>query len=154
MYPIWKKSLFLYLQFATNRMSIFLKMRQWELVENGSLIRHTLYICICIFILNLIYKQLFDGNLSATRPLGWFQRRNLIFTHTYCVPRANGSPTNRSCGRGFESRRGLIFHTNLSVQIVNQISNKNIFQVSLSVSLRSGCSISKYSSTAVENIDH
>ena len=44
MYPIWNKSLFLYLQFATNRMSIFKKMRPWELVENGSLIRHTLYI--------------------------------------------------------------------------------------------------------------
>ena len=44
MYHIWKKSLFLYLQFATNRMSISLKMRPWELVENGTLNRNTLYI--------------------------------------------------------------------------------------------------------------
>ena len=40
-----KKSLFVYLQFATNRMSISLKMRSWELVENGSLFRNTLYCC-------------------------------------------------------------------------------------------------------------
>ena len=43
---VWKKSLFLYLQFATNRMSIFKKMRPWEVVENGSLIRDILYITI------------------------------------------------------------------------------------------------------------
>ena len=38
-----KKSLFPYLQFATNRMSISKKMRPWELVEKGSLNRNTRY---------------------------------------------------------------------------------------------------------------
>ena len=32
---IWKKSPFLYLQFATNRMSISKKMRPWELVKTS-----------------------------------------------------------------------------------------------------------------------
>ena len=83
MYPIWKKSLFLYLQFATNRMSIFLKMRPWELVENGSLNRNTLYIQVMLegdihYNYFLIVDRIFHSFYSFLSPTGKKKRDSNI----------------------------------------------------------------------------
>ena len=75
----------------------------------------------------------FENNLCVdirlrcrSQPSGYVAER-LLRSQRLCVP-----ASNRSGGRGFESHRGLIFHTKLLVQFVNQIWNKNIFQGSFS----------------------
>ena len=78
MHHIWKKSLFPYLQFATNRMSIFKKMRPWELVEKGSLNRNTRYIYKRFFPTPSTIQRdiIFENPLTGLQVMYWIAQRS------------------------------------------------------------------------------